>query len=162
MLWLAPTSSIDVLIETDDSQAALAEVLSHENIYNKFSTLSFMHDAPEDLVNLEDEGIRELITKMREGLTGKERTVIDLYFGFIKNDRRWTYAEIGKEVGLTTERVRQIKLGVINRLASPHGQFVADTDRLGKQFQTASLTPEKKTPEEILKEKKQRNNHPQE
>lgn len=49
-----------------------------------------------------------LMDKLFDTLTEREKKVISLYFGFSQN-KDLTLEEIGKELGLTKERIRQIK-----------------------------------------------------
>ncbi len=48
-------------------------------------------------------------------LDHRERTIIQLFFG-IQTDRRHTLAEIGRTMGISRERVRQLKNRAITKL----------------------------------------------
>ena len=58
---------------------------------------------------------REEVFGALNPLTDREATVIRYYFG-INKDKPMTLDEIGKQFGLTRERVRQIKERAIRRL----------------------------------------------
>lgn len=53
--------------------------------------------------------LREVLAKNRSNLTVVERTIVIERFGLFGRDKRKTLAEVGKIVGLTNERVRQIQ-----------------------------------------------------
>jgi RNA polymerase sigma factor (sigma-70 family) len=55
------------------------------------------------------ETVREILMLNRAGLTDVERTVVMERFAINTDERRKTLAEVGKMVGLTNERVRQIQ-----------------------------------------------------
>jgi RNA polymerase sigma factor (sigma-70 family) len=56
------------------------------------------------------ETVRDVLLLNRAGLTDVERTVVMERFAMNLSERRMTLAEVGKMVGLTNERVRQIQL----------------------------------------------------
>jgi RNA polymerase primary sigma factor len=64
---------------------------------------------------LMDDALREDVRRALRTLTPREAEVITLYFG-IGRDRPCTLEEIGHHLGLTRERVRQIKEKAIRRL----------------------------------------------
>ena len=66
-------------------------------------------------VLLDRENLRELVSKTLETLTPREAKVIDLYFG-ITQKPALTLEQIGTHLGVTRERVRQIKMKAIRRL----------------------------------------------
>jgi len=55
------------------------------------------------------ETVREILLRNRAELTDVERTVVMERFALNASERRMTLAEVGKMVGLTNERVRQIQ-----------------------------------------------------
>jgi RNA polymerase sigma factor (sigma-70 family) len=55
------------------------------------------------------ETVRDILMLNRAGLTDVERTVVMGRFAMNPSQRRMTLAEVGKMVGLTNERVRQIQ-----------------------------------------------------
>ena len=73
--------------------------------------------------NEEDEGTRELHMAQKETiemllskLSKRERLIIEKYYGI--NGPEKNLEEIGNELGLTKERIRQIKFSGINKLRS--------------------------------------------
>ena len=65
-----------------------------------------------------DRSLREDIRIVLETLGGREQEVIRLYFG-LDDDVTMTLAEIGKRLGLTRERIRQIKKRALDKLRHP-------------------------------------------
>ncbi|MBN1483288.1 MAG: RNA polymerase sigma factor RpoD [Chloroflexia bacterium] len=63
--------------------------------------------------------LREQINEVLEKLPERERRIIQLRFGL--NDGRYrTLEEVGKEFGITRERIRQIEAKVLRKLRHPH------------------------------------------
>lgn len=60
--------------------------------------------------------LREILAKNRADLSEVERTVVVERFALASRGRRKTLAEVGKIVGLTNERVRQIQLSALRKL----------------------------------------------
>ena len=59
-------------------------------------------------------------------LTSREKLVIIMKYG-IPNGKEMTLADIGRSMGLTRERVRQIEQGAIKKLGThPATQFLKD------------------------------------
>lgn len=70
------------------------------------------------LHRLTNERLREEIHGMLETLTSREQRVIQLRFG-IAADRRYTLEEVGLQLGVTRERIRQIETRALNKLRHP-------------------------------------------
>ncbi len=62
--------------------------------------------------------VREQIHKVLESLDGREQRVLKLRFGLEDGHPR-TLEEIGREIGLTRERIRQIEAGALRKLRHP-------------------------------------------
>jgi len=63
--------------------------------------------------------LREQISEVLQKLPERERRIIQLRFGL--NDGRFrTLEEVGKEFGITRERIRQIEAKVLRKLRHPH------------------------------------------
>ncbi len=63
--------------------------------------------------------LREQISDVLQKLPERERRIIQLRFGL--NDGRYrTLEEVGKEFGITRERIRQIEAKVLRKLRHPH------------------------------------------
>ncbi len=70
-------------------------------------------EAPEDA--LMEDSLRNSVLEMLSTLDTREKTIISLFFGLSTN-RRHTLAEIGRTMGISRERVRQLKNRAIGRL----------------------------------------------
>jgi len=62
--------------------------------------------------------LREELSKKLEALTPRERRIIELRFG-LGNEYSRTLAEVGTELGLTKERIRQIEKEALAKLRHP-------------------------------------------
>jgi RNA polymerase primary sigma factor len=71
------------------------------------------HLLPED--NMMRTSVEGMLTSMLAALEPREKEIITLYFGLEGNDTH-TLEEIGEKIGLTRERVRQIKERCLDRL----------------------------------------------
>ncbi|MCJ7792466.1 MAG: sigma-70 family RNA polymerase sigma factor [Candidatus Marinimicrobia bacterium] len=67
----------------------------------------------------EKEFLAEKMKDILALLSPRERRIIELRFGFDDGQRK-TLDEVGDELGITRERVRQIQAKVINKLRHPH------------------------------------------
>ncbi len=62
--------------------------------------------------------LRSLINEVLKTLTAKEAKVLKMRFGLVDGEEH-TLAEIGKQFGLTAERIRQIEALALRKLAHP-------------------------------------------
>lgn len=62
--------------------------------------------------------LREKLLEAIETLNSREQTVIRLRFG-LDDGRPWTLEEVGKEFGITRERIRQIEAKALRKLRQP-------------------------------------------
>ncbi|MDO4788755.1 MAG: RNA polymerase sigma factor RpoD [Johnsonella sp.] len=62
--------------------------------------------------------LREKLLEAIETLNAREQTVIRLRFG-LDDGRPWTLEEVGKEFGITRERIRQIEAKALRKLRQP-------------------------------------------
>jgi RNA polymerase primary sigma factor len=86
----------------DDEEHSLLNVIEHE-------------EAPQTDELLMKDALKKEIEKTLSSLKKREAEVIRLYFG-INQEKAYTLEEIGKMLGLTRERIRQIKKKAIYRL----------------------------------------------
>ncbi|RCK80702.1 MAG: RNA polymerase sigma factor RpoD [Candidatus Ozemobacter sibiricus] len=70
------------------------------------------------LVQAEQRSLREEVEKVMAALTDREKLVISFRFG-LQSQRACTLEEIGKLLGLTRERVRQIEAQALEKLRHP-------------------------------------------
>jgi len=69
----------------------------------------------EYLEKADNENDKYVVTSLLDMLKPRERTIIERLYG-INADREYTIDEIASELGLTRERVRQIKISSVNKL----------------------------------------------
>jgi RNA polymerase primary sigma factor len=81
-----------------------------------------IHPPPDELII--QQAMRTDIRRALATLSHREAEILRLYFG-IDEERAWTLEEIGERLGLTRERVRQIKEKAIQRLRRiPQGRIL--------------------------------------
>lgn len=109
-------SSIDEGFNSDDDDAVFGEM----SLYNSYSS-SF--NEYEKISN--DDFNNKLISSMLGKLPEREKTIIKMVFG-IGYYREYELQEIAEELGLTTERVRQIKNSVLKEIKEKYKNVMND------------------------------------
>jgi RNA polymerase primary sigma factor len=96
------TVSLDTPIGTEDGSATIGDVVQSGD-----------EQAPEELVaeRILNRDIQIVLDQLGE----RERTVLELRYGLTGHEAM-TLVEIGKRIGVTRERVRQIEIAAIERL----------------------------------------------
>ncbi|PHM35716.1 RNA polymerase sigma factor RpoS [Xenorhabdus innexi] len=94
-------TSVDTPI-SGDSDKALLDILSDEN-----------DSGPE--TTIQDDDMKQSIVKWLFELNAKQREVLARRFGLLGYEAE-TLEDVGREIGLTRERVRQIQVGGLRRL----------------------------------------------
>lgn len=115
-------SSVDAPVNQDTENKGLLNVLKDEN-----------HSGPENEV--QDNDMRHSIVRWLKDLNPKQREVLARRFGLLGYEPS-TLEDVGAEIGLTRERVRQIQVEALRRLRDLLGQqglnlealFKADND----------------------------------
>ena len=83
-------------------------------------TLDFIEDqgamAPSDAAS--HQLLKEQVEDVLDSLTGRERRVLQLRFG-LEDGRSRTLEEVGREFGVTRERIRQIEAKALRKLRHP-------------------------------------------
>ena len=102
---LQPTRSLDEPTMAGDGGRTLGE------------TLVLERGEDEDVLpgGVESDSRREAIARALEVLTPRDRRVLTLYFG-LESNRPMTLQEIARELGVTRERVRQLRDRALKRL----------------------------------------------
>jgi RNA polymerase primary sigma factor len=99
-------TSIDAPVNSDDD----SYTIDMDNMYTS-KTASF-NDYDEEI---EMDSKRDIINRMLSSLTEREKIILTMSMGY-NCDKEYTDAEISYEVGLTSERVRQIRKETIQKL----------------------------------------------
>jgi RNA polymerase sigma factor (sigma-70 family) len=82
-------------------------------------------EAPESLMDDVERGeLHEAIMKALADLTDREREIVLLRYGF-DGSEGWTYSAIAERFGVSSERIRQIERGALEKLSGPEGGFAA-------------------------------------
>jgi len=89
----------------DEQDAVLADFVIDENLPD-------MDDVAAKIV------LRGQVEGVLETLTPRERRVVELRFG-LEGDKLYTLSEIGAELGVTRERIRQIETKALRKLRHP-------------------------------------------
>jgi len=113
MLEMAPDEVKDAL-KTNGRTVSMDAPISSEEDNTMYDVLQ-SNDAPSPDRNLINESLAYEIERALSTLSPRESKVLKLYFG-ITMKHPFTLEEIGEELGLTRERVRQIKEKAIKRI----------------------------------------------
>lgn len=82
---------------TDDDSPSLGELLEDADTENN------------PLINLLKESLKSDIDLILKDLSTREREILEYYFGLNEHDLSYSLDEIGSKLGLTRERVRQLR-----------------------------------------------------
>lgn len=115
-LDMHPDDVTDVLSDAQPMRSLDAEFENHDE-----RTLLHMleDDSPSPDENIETKAGVAMINRLVEGLDAREQNIIKIYFGLDPTKDHKTLEEIGEEMGLTRERIRQLKLRALQRLRNP-------------------------------------------
>ena len=94
-------TSIDVPVSADSDRAVLETIADSSE------------SDPSQL--LQEDNIRDSISQWLDQLSEKQREVVTRRFG-LRGHESSTLEEVGREIGLTRERVRQIQVEALRRL----------------------------------------------
>ena len=102
--WMKDTSSLDVVVG-DDEDTTVGSFIEDESVADSF-------------MNIEDDERKEAVQNILDTLNDREQLIIKNRFGIGMN-RAKTLDEIGKELGISRERVRQIEAAALKKLRNP-------------------------------------------
>ncbi|MBN1296332.1 sigma-70 family RNA polymerase sigma factor [bacterium] len=88
----------------EDEEGHLGEVLPDESIVSPLETVQRLN-------------LKQLVQEVLESIPEREKLIIKMRFG-IDSEREYTLEEIGKFMGLTRERIRQIELDALRKMKS--------------------------------------------
>lgn len=109
MVEIDPTKSNDDIFERKIAD-------DEDEVIGGMNDVGFSNEADEYKKELGRDQ-KEVIGKLLNSLNSREREVIEYYYG-LNNKRELTLSEIGSKLGLSSERVRQVKLKSIRKLRS--------------------------------------------
>ena len=98
------TSSLDVPVGEDDD-VTIGDLQADHSAENPFN-------------NLVAEANKDIINSVLATLSEREANVLRLRFG-IDTDHAYTLEEVGKELGVTRERIRQIETKALRKMRNP-------------------------------------------
>ena len=106
-----------------EMRAAAADVVSLETPIGEeedtmMKDMLADEEAEDPFLSAENSAMRDVIGRVLDRLTPRERLVIELRFGF-RDGKVWTLEQVGRELGVTRERVRQIEAKTLRRLRHP-------------------------------------------
>lgn len=102
--WMKDTTSLDIVVG-DDEDTTVGSFIEDESVSSDFAAI-------------EENDRTTAIRNILDTLNDREKMVIVRRFG-IGLDRAETLDEIGKELGLSRERIRQIEAAALRKLRNP-------------------------------------------
>lgn len=103
-IWAEKIYSLDAPL-SDEDENTMGDIVPDEH-------------TPGPSEAIERELLRQEVRRMLSGLNPRERQVIELRFGLV-DDHDYTLEEVGKQLKVTRERVRQIEDRAIRKLRHP-------------------------------------------
>ncbi len=108
------SSDIKEALKSSNRHVSMDAPLTQDEDSNLYDVL-LSTDSPSPDRGLLNDSLRKEIERALSTLTPREATIVRLYFG-LNGSHQHTLEEIGEEIELTRERVRQIKEKAIKRL----------------------------------------------
>jgi RNA polymerase sigma factor (sigma-70 family) len=119
---------LDIQITMVDEFPTADENVNHSEVidYNRASSTDNEYE-----VKAEEDFQKALVSSLLETLTPREKKVIQMRFGLIEVNgikREFELSEVAEEVGLTSERIRQMELSIINKLKKEYQERLFSMD----------------------------------
>jgi len=110
-----PVQRIQALLAVNQFTESADELLHEDGDFTLYDvTEDDRADQPGE--HLEDEVRSDLIQSWLAQLSDKEREVVNLRYGLNERSEIWTLEAIGRHLGVTRERIRQIQVGASQKL----------------------------------------------
>lgn len=106
-------------ISIDDDSNSSSESTNYGDI-TTFKTCSASVNSYEK--NIDDEFSKNIVSLMLKKLPSRENNIIKMLFG-IGYDREYEIQEVAQKMGLSTERVRQLKISTLDKLKSEYAKL---------------------------------------
>lgn len=106
-----PVSSLDAPAGSEAGGTTVGDLLPGQSSDSMFDSVEYKE-------------LQSALVQALNTLSEREREILLLRHGFI-DGKDWTYGDIADKYNVTSERIRQIEKTALNKLASPHGQFVS-------------------------------------
>ena len=103
-------ASLDVPVGEDDD-ATIGDLQPDNNAENPY-------------YNLVKEANREIIDNVFDTIGEREAKILKMRFGLLPYTKAYTLAEVGEELGVTRERVRQLEVKAIKKMRHPMRQKI--------------------------------------
>ncbi|NNG12532.1 MAG: RNA polymerase sigma factor RpoS [Halobacteria archaeon] len=109
-----PIGDVQRMLGLNERTASTDTSIMHESGKTLLDTI-VDDNSPDPTETLQDEGIHENLEEWLTQLNDKQREVVERRFG-LHGYSVSTLEEVGREIGVTRERVRQIQMDALNRL----------------------------------------------
>jgi RNA polymerase nonessential primary-like sigma factor len=109
-----PIGDVQRMLGLNERTASTDTSIMHESGKTLLDTI-VDNNSPDPTETLQDEGIHENLEEWLTQLNDKQREVVERRFG-LHGYSVSTLEEVGREIGVTRERVRQIQMDALKRL----------------------------------------------
>ncbi|HIC09764.1 MAG TPA: RNA polymerase sigma factor RpoD [Campylobacterales bacterium] len=114
-----PEEKVRNIIKITNDPVSLDSPLGNSDDDGKFGDTIEDKDSVNQLDSVLKDDLREQIELVVNKLNEREKAVITMRFGLLEDESERTLEEIGKALGITRERVRQIEASAIKKLKHP-------------------------------------------
>jgi RNA polymerase primary sigma factor len=125
-----PLEHVEEALAVADASVSLNQAIGSDGdneLADLFADREAVDPAEEAVASLRNSGVREAVASLPE----RERRIIELRFG-LADGQVWGLEAIGREVGVTRERVRQLERNALDALERALEGVVVDPDDLAE------------------------------
>jgi len=109
-----PTSEVDRLLGLNDRMSSMSTQIGQDGERSVLDAIPD-EDSTDPSMQIQAQDVHEVLEKWLGRLNEKQRAVVERRFGLHGFDKR-TLEQVGEEIGVTRERVRQIQMDALSRL----------------------------------------------